>query len=300
VAPALDSIVEAVAGEVGYMTIQAKDAFGNNKLIGGDNFEAQFQACSGNRNPVTEPCPLSGVSYKGVVSDQNDGTYVVTYTIPIAGTYNVKISLGGFEVLYCTGASGALWNQREYDGKRVYTAPNFCKALPSSDLNVMHAELHASSTTAAEIGGATGLSTGVVGIENTFNIRARDKFDNLREGNSLPHFNGNGDGSEDYFIATLTHSNGYSVTTSSAVQTITIAPGASGYYRLSFAGATSVELATDIDADAMAAALMAAHGDGLHLVEVNKKVPMSTRLRFFLLFLSGLLPLYKRSMPVMA
>ena len=67
VAPGLDSILEAVAGEVGYMTIQAKDTYGNNKLVGGDAFEAQFKKCSDNALPQ---CTATGISYKGVVADR--------------------------------------------------------------------------------------------------------------------------------------------------------------------------------------------------------------------------------------
>jgi hypothetical protein len=38
----MDYLVEAVAGEFGYFYIQAKDAYGNNQIRGGDKFKVQF------------------------------------------------------------------------------------------------------------------------------------------------------------------------------------------------------------------------------------------------------------------
>lgn len=49
---------------------QAKDAFGNNRLEGGDDVSAMV---------------TSAVTYRGAVVDNEDGTYKVIYTVPRAG-----------------------------------------------------------------------------------------------------------------------------------------------------------------------------------------------------------------------
>jgi hypothetical protein len=69
----MDYLVEAVAGEYGYLYLQAKDAFGNNKQNGGDSIQATFTDSS---NPA--------IIYRGNVDDHGDGTYTIHFTIPRA------------------------------------------------------------------------------------------------------------------------------------------------------------------------------------------------------------------------
>lgn len=53
---------------------QAKDAFGNNRIKGGDEISVQV---------VLSSAP--GISYRATVVDNEDGTYLAIYTIPRAG-----------------------------------------------------------------------------------------------------------------------------------------------------------------------------------------------------------------------
>ena len=91
----VDSLVEARAGDIGKVFLQAKDAFGNNRVVGGDDVIARFQSVA---NP--------DIQYRGNVVDRQDGSYLVTYSIPLAGSFLVSITLGGEVVKYCVGPSG--------------------------------------------------------------------------------------------------------------------------------------------------------------------------------------------------
>jgi len=257
VAPAMDSIVEGVAGEIGYITIQAKDTFGNKKLTGGDNFLATFT----HQTAANSKC-------NGVVLDNLDGTYSVTYTIPMSGTYDVSISLDGETVLYCVNTDGNLLT-RDYDGVSVYAAPANCVTSPGAPLKIIHTKLHAPSSVASD-SGTSGLADAVVGIQTGFTIHAKDKFGNARPNDSTTHFTGHGDGKSDHFLVTLTGSNGYVVTTSSATQTVTVDDSSACNFKLSFAGATTDNIPVDSTPEAVAAALMSAHGlSDIHSVEVS-------------------------------
>jgi hypothetical protein len=77
----LDGLREAVALESSNLYIQAKDSTSNNKETGGDDFQVTFT----NKNDPNE-------IYLGQVEDQKNGQYVVHYTIPTAGYYEVEAS----------------------------------------------------------------------------------------------------------------------------------------------------------------------------------------------------------------
>ena len=77
-ATGLPGLSNAVAGVVSTFAVQAKDTYGNNRLIGGDELD------------ITLTHAVSGSSFVAVVEDVGDGTYVVTYTVLEAGTYTVE------------------------------------------------------------------------------------------------------------------------------------------------------------------------------------------------------------------
>ena len=61
----------------------------------------------------------------GTIDDNQDGTYVVRYTIPIAGTYEAAISLANNvtvhqPILACVAASSPFVFTRVYDGINAY------------------------------------------------------------------------------------------------------------------------------------------------------------------------------------
>ena len=63
----IDSMVEAIAGDTGTIYLQAKDVFGNNRRVGGDEVSAIFTSL------INE-----GIQYRGSSIDNKDGTYVCT------------------------------------------------------------------------------------------------------------------------------------------------------------------------------------------------------------------------------
>ena len=69
----------AVAGVVSSFDIQAKDTYGNNRLVGGDEFDIKLVH------------KVSGATFGAIVDDNNDGTYAVTYTVLEAGMYQWKL-----------------------------------------------------------------------------------------------------------------------------------------------------------------------------------------------------------------
>mmetsp|Transcript_22615 Transcript_22615/g.32847 ORF Transcript_22615/g.32847 Transcript_22615/m.32847 type:complete len:125 (-) Transcript_22615:1097-1471(-) len=115
----VDFLVKARAGENGVIYVQAKDAYGNNRHIGGDNLIVKFYSTD---NP--------NIQYRGNIADQSNGTYVISYSIPLSGSYIVSISLDGESVQYCRGPSGDRWDNRNYDGVNVYYSPAFLKEQP--------------------------------------------------------------------------------------------------------------------------------------------------------------------------
>jgi len=111
------------------------------------------------------------------VFDNADGTYTATYTALIAGQYRVLATLG-------TQAGGTTGDQVEmlYEGSTI--APT---------LSVVHASLHAPTSTAT----GSGLADAVSGEAASVVVQARDAFGNLVNGD------GDGDGMSAGFVARL-------------------------------------------------------------------------------------------------
>ena len=136
--PNPDSLIEARARETGVITVQAKDRFGNNRKIGGDNFMANFRSLD-NEN----------IMYRGYVRDNEDGTYEISYSIPIAGLYQTEVTLDGKRINHCISASEPFLFDRNYDRLNVYKSPEFC-GKNNITLTVIHNTLRAFSSTANE------------------------------------------------------------------------------------------------------------------------------------------------------
>ncbi|KAL3774885.1 hypothetical protein ACHAW5_007303 [Stephanodiscus triporus] len=255
----VDSLVEARAGEIGKLYLQAKDAFGNNRVVGGDDVVARFESMA---NP--------DIQYRGNVVDRNDGSYLITYSIPLAGRFLVSIRIEGEAVKYCIGPSGERWNTRQYDGISVYSSPSFCSLGDELYLTVIHRELHGVSTTLVEEEGLSGLSSAVVGVETGFLIESRDKFGNLRSGSSTPHLDKSGDGMSDAFLVSLVGPSGNTVVTSTAVEVLTSSDSSiPGYFRLSYADKVTDDIPHNFSASAMQVILSSMHDSGSNPTSVQ-------------------------------
>ena len=231
----VDSLVEARAGEIGKVHLQTQDALGNNRIIGGDDVVARFQSMA---NP--------NILYRGNVVDRNDGSYLVTYSIPLAGNFLVSIRIGGEAVKYCVDPSGGR-----------------CALEDDLYLHVIHREQHGVSTTLAEEGGLSGLSNAIVGVETGFLIESRDKFGNLRSGSSTPHLDRSGDGMSDAFLVSFAGPSGNTVVTSTAVEFLNCLDSSiPGYFRLSYGGKVSEDIPHDFSAAAMQVVLSSMHDNG--------------------------------------
>ena len=146
--------------------------------------------------------------YRAFVTDHGNGTYMATYTAPIAGPYDVEITHRGEPLLGCPAPSAPYWWQRAYDGVDVYPRPSHCKhAAP--ELTVVHGPLHGPTSTAVGPGFTTQL---VAGVPSTLTIEARDAFGNLRKGDDTPHFvhgyyggEPQHKGASDYFLVVFDH-----------------------------------------------------------------------------------------------
>jgi len=246
----VDDMVEAKAGEIGNLYLQAKDAFGNNRISGGDDVLVLFKSTS---NP--------DIQYRGNAVDRDDGTYSISYSIPLAGSYQVSITIGGEPVKLCVGPSGDRWDTRQYNGISVYSSPSFCSLEMDVNLNVIHRELHGITSTLVE-DQHEGLSSAVVGVETGFTIEARDKFGNLRSGTSTSNIDESGDGESDAFLVSLVGPSGHTTLTSTAVQVLTSSDSITfGYFRLSLGGQVSEDLPHDISGPAMQVLLSSLHAD---------------------------------------
>ena len=249
----VDNLVEARAGEVGNIFLQAKDAFGNNRISGDDDVIVKF------RNTAN-----SDIQYRGNVLDNNDGSYGISYSIPLAGSYQVLITVGGEPVKLCVNPSGEdRWDTRQYDGVSVYSSPSYCSLDDVVNLNVIHRELHGVSSTLVEDedeGLLRGLSSAVVGVETGFTIEARDKFGNLRTGSSTSNIDESGDGMSDAFLVSLVGPSGHTTLTSTAVQVLTSSDSAvSGHFRFSYGGKVSEDIPHDFSGPAMQVVLSSMH-----------------------------------------
>ena len=243
----VDSLTEARAGEIGKIYLQAKDAFGNNRIVGGDDVDVKFKS-------VTN----SDIRYRGNVLDRKDGSYLITYSIPLAGSYLVSVLVGGDPVQYCVGPSGERWDSRQYDGSGLYSSPPFCSLDDDLILHVIHGQIHGPSSK------LLGLGNAVVGIETGFTIESRDKFGNIRSGASTQNIGSEGDGASDFFRASLVGPSGpvNTVVTSSAVEILTCSDSSvPGYFRLSYGGKTSEDLPHNLSGPAMQTLLSSIHDD---------------------------------------
>ena len=171
--------------------------------------------------------------------------------MPISGVCKVTITLDGEPIKIYTGATGDNLKSRSYDGINAYSSPSFCNIDNQEMLTVVHNDFHAASSTVAEV---DTLATATSGEESGFTIVSRDKFGNLRTGNGK---NVDTNGASDVFSVALSGPGGYEVQTSSAVQNIINSDNTvSGYFRLKFGNATSLELPNHLSASAMQVALM--------------------------------------------
>ena len=269
----VDNLVEARAGDVGKIYLQAKDVFGNNRHSGGDDVLVTFKS-------VVNP----DIRYRGNVIDRDDGSYYISYSIPLSGSYFVSITLDGDLVKYCVGPSGERWHSREYDGVTVYSAPSFCSVDNSLSLNVIHREIHAASSTIVEEEG-TSLNTAIVGVETGFVVESRDKFGNLRSGSSTSNIEESGDGKSDAFLVSVAGPNGHETVTSSAMQTLSCTDSSiSGYFRLSYGGKVSEDLPYDVSDSAMQLVLMSMHGHGSNPSVGVKRMTVDGNYRWHITF----------------
>jgi len=258
----MDYLVEAVAGEYGYFYIQAKDAFGNNQITGGDDFQVTFTNTDD-----------SSIVYRGNVDDHGDGTYTVRYTIRVAGYYIVDTTLttsasGEAEkLLQCVSASSDYIFDRYYNGETPYVEPSFCN-LTSNILNVVHNDLYAPASTPLDTG--TELVTAIVGETNYFYVEARDEFGNLRRGNATSNFLGYGDGQSDYFLVEFTQTEtGDYHAVSSAVDKIEATfdtTETEPYFTLTFGGKTTGDIHKSTTATGLEAILESLHDYQLDVV----------------------------------
>jgi PA14 domain./Fibronectin type III domain./Filamin/ABP280 repeat. len=239
-----DFMVEARAGETGMIYLQAKDTFGNNRITGGDKVQVIFKLLEDKL-----------IQYRGYVEDNGDGTYFITYAIPIAGQYSVLITLNNEPVKHCIGHSMPFIFDRIFDGLVTYESPPTCDQS-TSVLTVIHNKLHASSCT-LESSENNGLEQAYVGIETGFLIKSNDKFGNLRVGAETAGLNKLGDGTSDIFIITLEGPGGYTVRTSSAVLTLrSLDSSVDGYFRLKVGEEISEDLPHNITGSALQTVLM--------------------------------------------
>lgn len=262
-APRMDSLVEAAAGDTGAFAISAKDAYGNYLRVGGDDFEVMFVSQNN-----------ADIQYRGYLHDYNNGSYLASYTIPIAGSYEVRVTHNGDPLLMCVSPMRPFWWEREYNGLEVYKPPNYCShAAPA--LRVVHGPLHAPTSQAR----GPGISNAIAGIPTILHILANDAFGNLRSGEGTPHFEDGYYGGEsryagasDYFLVVFEHaSRNYSVITSTAIQTICVRDAShSGLYRLHFAGESTLSIPLNATAGAVKSALENAHSSGIFSVSVTR------------------------------
>jgi len=269
----MDYLVEAVAGEYGYFYIQAKDAFGNNQIKGGDQFTVLF-TLQGSDDVV-----------RGSVDDHKDGTYTVHYTIKIAGQYTVAITLETAPfvvepVLACVASSNPHVFSRYYDGVNAWYTPSFC-TLNKPTLRVVHHTFNAPSCT-YEDGTAQQLAYATVGIANSFTIQSRDQFGNIRQGDSTTHFSGYGDGESDYFLTEFTNveTNDY-YRVSSSVSVISASTSIADAnpqqtFKLAFGGLTTLDIPNTVTALGLEAILESLQNFQLDVVVTKTKTATTT------------------------
>ena len=214
-----DFLVEAVAGELAYFTVVARDAFGNVRSSGGDNVQAT----------VSRDDRAIDVYTTGVSTDMGDGSYEVNYQVPAAGTYFLSVSINGGDLTLCAGAAGPRVLHRRFDGTNAYRLPEHCSDVDGepttiTSLRVVHGALHTGKSTFSGLDGQTAAVDATV----SFSIYSRDAHGNLRSGDETSHSGSSGDGSTDVFTAEFTHD------ATGAVSTFTSAAGVRGKYELDY------------------------------------------------------------------
>lgn len=228
-----DYLVKALAGETGKIYLQTKDAFGNNQIGGGKTIIVLFIS-----NTNIE------IRYRGNVQDFQNGTYAITYSIPLAGQYTVDIEIEGGSPIFCVGLQNIPWYSRTYNGINPYSPPSTCQNQKPF-LSVEHGPFHAPSSTVVNFENKSGLTSATVGIESGFAIEARDKFGNIRLSD--------GEDNVDVFIVSFDHSSGTTYTTSTAMQAIRYNgcnPDA-GYFRLKIGESITDAMPYDVSAESL-------------------------------------------------
>jgi hypothetical protein len=261
----MDGLTEAAAGDVARFSIQAKDTFGNNRGVGGDDFEVIL-------THVGKP----SVKYRGNIRDNNDSTYEVDYTALEAGYYNVDILYQKLPIISCP-REGCIPLDTDWD-------TNSDSKWGPKELLIVHGALHAASSTATDDVGSVrsgsktlGLSQAVVGLESGFRVQARDQFSNLRMGDRTPRFEGYGygaptrHGESDAFLVTFTGPGGYKVVTSTAVEIVksTVTDSTPGWFTLSVGGKETAAMPHDVSESTMRMLLEEMH-DFERTVEVHR------------------------------
>lgn len=193
-------LTNAQAGHVATFTIFAIDAEGNSRHVGGDLFTVNVL-----------PQSASGSSVTAAVVDNSDGTYTVTYTPFVVGSYTIDARLDSRSIL----AAGV--------------------AAASTSV-VVHGELHGPTTTAV----GAGLSATVANALATFTVHSKDAFSNDRTGS------GGGSGNKDVFDVLLSGPGTETFASSSAALLVSIT-ATSGTWRISVGAAQSPALSYNIE-----------------------------------------------------
>ena len=235
---------DAVAGVVSSFTIQAKDTYGNLRLVGGDTFDVLLT------NKVD-----SNTQYRGIVEDQGNSSYIVTYTILQVGHYKVEVRYGGHLIL--TGKDADLVTNANAD----YSFP---------EILCVHWKLYAPTSVAT----GPGLTNAIDAVQTSFTINAKDPFGNDRRGDRTPDGLGSGTGFDDPFLVEFFGPDNYYDVTSSAIQTIytTATSNINGTFTVSIDGKTTPDLPHDISASSMRDVL-----ENLHVPRRRLKVSRSAK-----------------------
>ena len=250
-------LTDVVAGEIAQFTIQAKDAYDNNKTSGGeqDRFTVELILDTSANSIVRGPnTTIEDAVYRGKVQDFNDGTgrYLVTYTAYRQGKYTLKVQYDGLQIL--TAASAGI------QGGESPAIP-----IPL----IVHSLLHPPSSTAT----GPGLYNAVANIPDYFTIHAKDAFANDRRGDRTPNDNlGSGQGNDDSFLITLKGPGDTEYVTSSAVVNFEIghANAMSGVFSVTYDGKTTPNLPWNTDAASLQSALEYLHIPNPRSVQISR------------------------------
>lgn len=134
-------ILEATAGEAASFIITPRDSFGNARPLESTDVFTVFVA----RRTATAP---NGLSWRqAVVTDLRNGTYAAEYTVKQAGSYLIRVQLGGIHIM----------------------GSPFQATVLAAHTNARASSAHGS-----------GLRTSVAGAPASFSIIARDEYGNGR------------------------------------------------------------------------------------------------------------------------